>query len=236
MNRQALAFTIAAAILPAMAHATWAAEPATRDEIRALVGRTIVFKDGRRISLTASGDYRIHRSGKSDLVAKYSMPSGNILFVTWRPGNVERYLVFRDRNTFQLINTFGRKAEIASTERLDVETTAAIPPAQSAPQTSALETPLVPLTKDEVSELVLGKVVRLQDGRQLSFAAGGSYLVRQEGKPDVRASFVVAAGNIVQVHWSYSSFDRYLLYKRGESYVIVDKFGRRLAIEQIDSM
>jgi hypothetical protein len=238
MNRQALALTIAAAVLPAMAHATWAAEPATADEVRALVGRTLVLRDGRKISLTSAGNYLVHRSGKSDLVAKYSLPSGNILLVTWRPGNVERYTVYREGNTLQIINAYGRKAEIASNERIDVDTTAAIQPGQAveAQKSVGAQARLVPLTKDEVSQLVLGKIVRLQDGRQLSFAAGGSYLVRQEGKPDVRASFAIPAGNIVQVHWSYSSFDSYLLYKRGESYVIIDKFGRKSAVERISSM
>jgi hypothetical protein len=209
-----------------------AAEPVTNMELHNFIGHTISFANGTRISLLPGGKYAVHRNEQDELYAKYSIVAGNILEVAFDYYK-DRYIFYKEGGNFYVVDKRGRRQNITSIESIDVQTTGGL---GGQPQASGSENRSgIPLSKEELEKLLRGHTVRFKNGDRMSLAANGEYVFSRAGRADVRATYVIPAGNILVINSSDVPFDRYLYYRERGSYYAIDRSGRRLDIEAIDS-
>src|SRR3990167_8506933 len=106
----------------------WAGQPLSKLEIQQnFVGKTLVFSDGHRMSLSADGQYTITRSGVI-LEGDYQLPSGNILHLKWGPSIPQRTLFYKEGAKFYMIDRYGQRTDVVVVEKelTSDETTASI--------------------------------------------------------------------------------------------------------------
>jgi hypothetical protein len=214
------------------------AEPVTNIELRNFIGHTISFANGSRVSLLPGGNYVLHRTEQGELYAKYSLLAGNIIEIT-SDAYKERYIFYKEGNTFHVVDKHGRRHNVTSIESVDVETMPALDTTGGLGDRSLASgsgnRSGIPLTKEELEKLLVGHTVRFKNGHRISLATNGEYVFSRAGRADVRATYVIPAGNILLINSSDISFARYLYYRVGGSYYAIDRFGRRFDIDTIVS-
>lgn len=93
------------------------AEPLSKTEMEdRLIGSTLIFTDGRQVSLSKDGIYSVRKRGQMAAAARYTLASGNILQVHWSPRNEQRDLFYKDNGKYFVIDRWGRRSDIATVQ------------------------------------------------------------------------------------------------------------------------